>query len=379
MLPKQPSPSETAQDLHHILNVGTPNPQPDSGSECYPLNWLELKLVKASERNARIVRRLNYITDANPFAYLLGIGRDYQQAREEARRDTTAFSMTAATQPLQLPLEELKQMFPMQQMEAMQKEAVLHMQKRTYPNEARVREMFDSNVEIFRETEICKQIKDLARYTFKQTTCKKIVAFGGGTFCSPVSNGATRLHYQHAMLIVLREVWEEMHKDHAQLKIPIFIQDPQYLELDAKVAAHYGMEVVNGNRSHQFGFVKVDEETMVVDQRTCFPLLESILEYTRPAAILSPYVINPDKYKDFPLSLTLRQDDRTLVVPESNIRGSATTNSFVKDYKEKKIRTDGLDCGQSYNPRDPNAHIGQDGENGFSYLGASPTMYVRRQ
>jgi hypothetical protein len=183
------------------------------------------------------------------------------------------------------------------------------------PDAATVRSNFDATINRFKGTQLCKRLEVLVHDLFLRTNCNKIVAFGGFTICAPSGPEtamAIRLQTQHAALLVIGDVWKEINN----ARIPIYIQDPQYSELDERVAAHYGMQVVNGDVGHQMGWLKIDESTLVIDLRTCFPLIQLVFEITRPAAIFSPVVLTPDLFDPAePFSYTLRHNGQEVVVP----------------------------------------------------------------
>lgn len=147
----------------------------------------------------------------------------------------------------------------------------------------------------------------------------KIVAFGGATFVfgsKSESQGVTRMHVQHAALLIFREVWHETHKGH----LLIFLQDPHYLAADVKIAEHYEMTIVNCSVGHQLGWSLVDDETFVVDLRMCGMYLKAfVLEYSRPAVIFSPF--RPDIEFNFltpalaPYAYTLKHKGESILLP----------------------------------------------------------------
>lgn len=68
------------------------------------------------------------------------------------------------------------------------------------------------------------------------------------------------------------------------------------------------MQVVNAGFGHQVGFAEIDESTLVVDlMMTCFPLLNIVLEISRPLAIWSykPIECTPEFCDAKPWSITL--------------------------------------------------------------------------
>lgn len=91
-----------------------------------------------------------------------------------------------------------------------------------------------------------------------------------------------RTQIQHAALLAIRDAGKEEHKDSCD----IYLQDPQYLKIDEKVCAQFGMTVVNGDIGHQMGYLLIDEDTLVVDWMCSGSVVPLIFEITRPAGLL---------------------------------------------------------------------------------------------
>lgn len=117
--------------------------------------------------------------------------------------------------------------------------------------EAKVDEVYKKNIRQFNRTQLCERVKQLVVSLFMQAKITKIVAFGLSTLTlfSDIRNTfwTPHLHVQHAALEAIRSVWEE-HRPSETAELRIFIQDPQYCELDMKVAEIHKMEVVNSTK-----------------------------------------------------------------------------------------------------------------------------------
>jgi hypothetical protein len=205
-------------------------------------------------------------------------------------------------------------MFPLTPDELDERDGFIEERYQKSPNVGALWAQFDATRAGFKPTLLCKRIKELARSTFSQVKCNKIVAFGGlGISAPPLM--AKRMQTQHAALLAIREVWKETN----QGDLPIYLQDPQYLAMDQEVAAKYGMQILNGDFGHQMGWAKIDDSTLVVDLTTVFPIYELIFEIARPAALFTSGPIDPnwtDLWVDQPYSLTLRHDGKEIVVPD---------------------------------------------------------------
>lgn len=183
-----------------------------------------------------------------------------------------------------------------------------------FPDFDSARSVFRNNMERIRDGELRKQIVELVRKLFQTRNIDKIVAIGGGGLVNPSRpEGVSTLqvHTQHALLLVMRDVWKEIHPNR---ELKIFIQDLCYHGLDEIVAASEGMQVVNGSMGHQMGWALLDESTFLVDLRTNFPIIRLTFEITRPAAILCPFRIDDDILRDEKTySVTLERDGKKLI------------------------------------------------------------------
>lgn len=215
-------------------------------------------------------------------------------------------------------------MFPFIQDEIHTSDAIITFRQHQNPTVDGLVSVFNTNFKNYKEKSILyKEIVKLAHVTFaKAPNIKKIVAFGGGylsTPAAPESVWTVRYHVQHATLLVFREVWESLNKDKSK-KLPIYLSDPQYLPIDVEVAKRYDMTVVNCSPGHQKAWTLLDENTFIVDLKTCFPLLTVAFEFCRPAAFyavarLTPEYAHKFDFKDDPYTITLKRDGKELVVP----------------------------------------------------------------
>jgi hypothetical protein len=174
---------------------------------------------------------------------------------------------------------------------------------------AKLQEVYEKTIELFKTSKLCEQFKKLVVPLFEQKKIKKIIAFGGMCLAFPIDPNdpackgegqpmnfaLRRMQTQHAALEVMRDIWKEKNPNGGELEI--WLQDPQYTEIDAVVAGQHGMKIVNCRRGYQMGWLQLDRYTLVVDWVACFPIAELALEICRPAGILCTQTIVPLREK----------------------------------------------------------------------------------
>jgi len=153
------------------------------------------------------------------------------------------------------------------------------------PNAAQLASEFQKVITDFQKTELCHQVKFMARKLFQSRQVNKIVAYGLSFLsCMGVGHEITiNRQVQHAALLAIRDAWKEKHKG----SFEIYLQDPQYLKIDEEVAQKFGMTVVNGDLGHQMSYLLIDDDTLVVDLMKSGSVAPLIFEITRPAGFLT--------------------------------------------------------------------------------------------
>ncbi|CAG8980745.1 hypothetical protein HYALB_00013695 [Hymenoscyphus albidus] len=251
---------------------------------------------------------------------------------------------------------------------------------------------FDRELERLNKSKLYDSLKKLfdthSESLSKIHPIEKIVAFGGGTL-KPAqryadagsSCGAQRT--QHATLLVARDMlWEysENSKGVAMKDdIKILIQDPEYLDIDERIANLNGMEVLkcDTDKHTQAGWAKIDESTFFFDLGTTFPLHQLLFEITRPAAIFSPDKIVEDSFLPniaFPATIML-EDGKEIDIAGVG-RSGYTFMNFTKDCECYKMDLEGLELGSR-----SKKELGwdfNDGHSGGTHIGRKPTPYIRR-
>jgi hypothetical protein len=158
---------------------------------------------------------------------------------------------------------------------------------------------FQKVIADFKKTELCHQIKTMARKLFQSRQVNKLVAYGLGDglwgFSNPAGPGNSlgigiQVQKRHAALLAIRDTWKEEHKG-AGGSFDIYLSDPSYWDIDEVVAAKFGMTVVNGDIGHQMGYLLIDECTLVVDLESP-SIVPLVFEITRPAGLLTAYSLH---------------------------------------------------------------------------------------
>jgi hypothetical protein len=129
---------------------------------------------------------------------------------------------------------------------------------------------FAKHLKGFKETKLCNRLEDLFRNAdLKNIT--KIVAFGLGNFAFPMGKTLGRYNkmslIQHTAVVVIRDLLQ------AKLgsKLPVYLQDPLYVEAEVELAKKYGMTIVKYGPGHQVGWNKIDKNTLVIGLGLSFP------------------------------------------------------------------------------------------------------------
>ncbi len=213
---------------------------------------------------------------------------------------------------------ELAKIFPPEQGGNVKKrwetECVKH-----YPTETDIQSAFNIEIQRFKKTNLCKRMEGVVQKLLNQIKVDdidNIVAFGLTTLspgAPPAADLSIRLHAQHAALLIIREIIEK--RNATKRQVPIYSQDPQYSQRDVAVAKTFGITIVNGDIGHQMGWLQVSPSSFVVELAACVPVFEFILEYTRPAAMLSAAWDLTAAYEDEPFSYTLEVKGKDLTIP----------------------------------------------------------------
>jgi hypothetical protein len=434
---------------HLDHSIGPKREHPDYGVSQEPLDWKKLKSMSHVERERATIRRANYYLSANqfPFATSEAFNKASREAVEDVKKTVTAFKRAKAEaeeagedaekalekkflnlfekpkQTLEFDTERINRMFPRGPREDAYPNALRDHRARYWLQNAdkkgeidletpldeliqrlnenkmedtKIYRAYNTRVEQFGTTEICKRLKDLFVPLFKEKDVTKILVLGMGTL-TPISPGslANKWQGQHAALEAIRSVWEEHSKSRLNLpELPIYIQDPQYSELDELIAGAepHNLKVVNCSFGHQMGWVKVDNSTLVMEFVSGFPTFELSLEVARPVAFFSACLfeaISDDQEPPIPWSFTLRNENHEeILIPELGRPRAEFWKIIEQEYEPPKLlNVESLDFGVpggEVNDRgQPVVSVGADGQTspgrpGFSVLGAMPVLYIYR-
>ncbi|RDH32935.1 hypothetical protein BDQ94DRAFT_170631 [Aspergillus welwitschiae] len=115
----------------------------------------------------------------------------------------------------------------------------------------------------------------------------KIIAFGCNSLCSPKLDkfAQERSAYQHAFLLMLRRVLQEM--AWTPTEIEILLQDPAYTKLDKKVLGDCEMTVLDSPKA----FLLVDDESFVFSCSPDVPVRQIVMDLATPVGMIWDAVV----------------------------------------------------------------------------------------
>ncbi|KAK4183493.1 hypothetical protein QBC35DRAFT_542961 [Podospora australis] len=118
-------------------------------------------------------------------------------------------------------------------------------------------------------------------------TIKKIEAFGCGSFVWDTDENTPCIR-QHALALCLRDHFEEK-QGH---KVQLFAQDPDYRRIDRQILKGKiaGFKILED----PWGFIEVDEETLVISIAPTAPIRQIVADIARPAMMIWCPVFKPD-------------------------------------------------------------------------------------
>ncbi|EHL03189.1 hypothetical protein M7I_0699 [Glarea lozoyensis 74030] len=164
--------------------------------------------------------------------------------------------------------------------------------------------IFPKHLEEFRKTRVCERLLDLfmkpvakdvkenSRSTKRELKdgakrIRNIVAFGLGEFELPArknaDSDAQNTLIQHAAVVAIRDALEAQ----LGLQIPVFLQDPVYVQAEVELAKQHRMTIVRYGPGHQVGWNKINENSLVIHFGIPYPVFAFIDEFEQVGAILS--------------------------------------------------------------------------------------------
>ncbi|KAI1446646.1 hypothetical protein F5Y02DRAFT_416934 [Annulohypoxylon stygium] len=158
----------------------------------------------------------------------------------------------------------------------------------------------------------------------------KIVAFGLGSLTGRPSR--TTNQREHALAMTVARVIRRMYPGK---EVPVWVQDPDYNEVDKVVLNFFGFRVVEGHGA--LGFTKIDTHTFVLNHNASFPMREIVADLDRPAAVFWKPEIPQDQHDANPqLARTMRDVD------------SVRTRRMMQEYDHEPIPGSSLNFHQYY-------------------------------
>ncbi|KAN0120065.1 hypothetical protein V8E51_002273 [Hyaloscypha variabilis] len=326
-------PSSVAHDNgkihpHEYYGVSAANPDKNVSQE--PLNWRVVSKLPPEERKRQIVARMNFFTQASPWAFRLP-----QWAFDFfIKRALDAGKITMAKPPRTIKLDREKVL----EFEGWDKHELIlaDAYKSCRMNAACILPIMMDSIRKYQSLELSHRLAlFLTNNISRQLPCKKVVAFGAGamSYARPIEpwKGAgtiypdlqpLRCQIQHAAVISIHDLLERR----LNRKLPLYLQDPFYVEEDAKAAKHFKMAILNPEFGYQEGWVELDEETFFIDA--------SILPFDKEKAIYSYTIMNTEKL-DESNELIPRE---TMEYPGIGLQNwSATYMHNIKEYREIRL------------------------------------------
>ncbi|KAE9380690.1 hypothetical protein N431DRAFT_459612 [Stipitochalara longipes BDJ] len=309
--PKRSKPHENGKIYSHRY-VGPYDENPDERISQDPLDWRVVSKMPKEERKRHIIARANFFTQTIPT--LLRVPAQvfvegwikYASLGERGG----SFSTNKPLHPLQVDRKQLWNIDPAYGLIATNESL-----ENNRMHALSTLDQMKETMKLFNIDPVSHQLLLLlTRNLSRQMPCKKIVAFGAWAMSLahpelsvPIddrkltfypSDAPMRMQVQHAAIFAVRNILEIFYNR----KIPLYLQDMNYVEVDKKAAQ--GLQnpaiIVNGDFGFQQGWVEIDESTLFFD---CSFLTDGfyhhIFEYTRPAAILSLVTYYPDFKNDF--------------------------------------------------------------------------------
>lgn len=145
-----------------------------------------------------------------------------------------------------------------------------------------VQAAFDAGVKAWEASEDCQQLRALFQ-TVPLPKVNKIVAFACSTMAMDgVGDGRNRQIYQHALILTMRDIFENRSDAEKPVKVQCFAQDPIYTKIDEDVLGRAGITVLGDPR----GFLEVDEQSVVISFAPNIPVRQIIADIARPAVMI---------------------------------------------------------------------------------------------
>lgn len=145
-----------------------------------------------------------------------------------------------------------------------------------------VRPDFEKHRQDWNETEMCKNLIKLLDSSAAHLEITKVVAVSLGCLTyprNPDQDRPGRQAYQHALVLTLRD-W--LKKENGVAKVPSYVQDPEYVDIDRALLAAHEVEVIED----PMAWLEMDDYSIVVSIASNVPTKEIITDVARPAVVI---------------------------------------------------------------------------------------------
>ncbi|KAJ5745905.1 hypothetical protein N7520_011087 [Penicillium odoratum] len=142
---------------------------------------------------------------------------------------------------------------------------------------------FEKHRQAWNETEMCKNVTRILDSSTTHLNITKIVAVSLGCLSwrrtDDKDDDSNRSAYQHALILTLRD-WLKAKKNAD--KIPCYVQDPVYTDIDRALLAEHEVEVLND----PMAWLEINDFSIVVSIASNVPTKEIITDIASPAVII---------------------------------------------------------------------------------------------
>lgn len=147
---------------------------------------------------------------------------------------------------------------------------------------------FEQHRRVWIETEMCKNLTKFLDSSAAHLEITKIVAVSLGCLSYLWNQDRPgRSAYQHALVLTLRD-WVK--NKNGVAKIPCYVQDPEYVDVDQALLAEHEVEVIED----PMAWLEMDDYSIVVSIASNVPTKEIITDVARPAVVIWNKVGNND-------------------------------------------------------------------------------------
>ena len=155
-----------------------------------------------------------------------------------------------------------------------------------------------TTLEAWKDTEACRFILGLLK-SKEHLKVKSVVAFGNGSLADTTTTSAFGTHvdearfrensrYQHALMLTVGELYDT--KNESGSSVQYYAQEPRSQEIDRAVLGTWNITVVDDPE----GFLRVDDESVVISIHSAIPLRQIVCEIAKPAVLIWNTVDGPE-------------------------------------------------------------------------------------